>query len=502
MKKRTRAPGILALATLAGLMGLIGLTALLQPAPASADTAEFYLECPTTEVREGEDFDVYLVRVSDHQHDNTFSANWHTDAGTAGADDYVAQDSGQIVANDSESEANRAKRTFSTLDDALLEGNETFTVRFTPTDNVVDQDDPARDNRCEITILDNDPNITGLEIISEPARDNNTYGVGETIEIEATFSTSVDVNTSVEVEDNPGLGIQIGSNWWIAYYLRGSGSDTLVFGYTVQSGERDWNGIKIPGVDKGILSNWFNFLNHDAVTAAGTPIIAYQAYDGIDNQPDHKVNGSLTPIGTGMEIISEPEDGVKYRYGETILVALTLSAEVKVNGLKHLNARVGDGDDDWWRGVWYQSGTGTNHPDVRIYRPVQGPGPGRHHHPEKLRRGRRPEGLGRPWHHQGQGHRHLGTGKVHRAVQPVGPQAGRTALPEGNPHPLHPGGGGGYLRTGRGHPAQRELRPGRHRGPSHFPDPPHRVHHRPATYPLRLGQRHRHPGIRVHGGGG
>ncbi len=135
----------------------------------SADQAKFYLDCPTTEVREGEDVDVFLVRVNNHQHGVTFGAYWHTDAGTAGTSDYVHQDTGAVWGNDSERLANRDKRTFRTREDNLIEGNETFTAHFSPVDNVVDRNDPERDEKCEITIIDDDPNITDVESTSSPA---------------------------------------------------------------------------------------------------------------------------------------------------------------------------------------------------------------------------------------------------------------------------------------------------------------------------------------------
>ena len=174
---------------LAAVAGFIALMAFFQPAPASADEAKYYLDCPTTEVREGESVDVFLVRVTNHQHGVNFvgvnfGASWHTDA---------------------ECRANRVKRTFRTQVDALTESNETFTARFSSTRNVVHLDDHARDEKCEITIIDT-PNITSIAIISEPVRDNNTYGIGETIEIEATLSTSVDVG------GNPGLGLRVDSD--------------------------------------------------------------------------------------------------------------------------------------------------------------------------------------------------------------------------------------------------------------------------------------------------
>ena len=344
---------ILGVLAISALVALFWISGVLNPQPVSADTAKFYLDCPTTEVREGGSVDVFLVRVTNHQHNFTFGAYWHTDAGTAGTADYVHQNSGAVWGNYAEQRANRAKRTFRTREDSLVEGNETFTARFTPTGNVVNLNDPDRDNKCEITITDDDPNITEVEVTSSPARDDDTYGLGETIEISATFSTDV------EVDGNPGLGLWVGSTWRGAYYLRGSGSDTLVFGYTVEADDSDSDGIRMGGGYQDGDDTWHNFLNHTAVTATGTETVAYQVYDGIADQSGHKVDGSLTPIGTGMAVASGPASGDTYRYGETIDIALTLSAPVDVKGEKLLNARVGT-DYLKWRSLYYKSGTGTS----------------------------------------------------------------------------------------------------------------------------------------------
>ena len=336
----------------AASIAIIAVFALQNEAPVFADNAKFYLDCPTTEVREGDSVDVFNVRVTNHQHGVTFGADWYTDVGTAGTDDYVHQAAAGIQANDSERLANRAKRTVQTREDSLVEGNETFTIR-TDSFNIVDLNDADRDNKCEITIIDDDPNITDVEVSSSPARDD-TYGVGETIEISATFSTVVDVNGT------PSLGMWAGG-WKAAKYLRGSGSDTLVFGNTVQSGDRDGNGISMDGGYQDSNGTWHNFVNHTTVTAEGTDTVAYRVYRGLDQQSSHKVDGSLMPVGTGMEITSEPADGDTYRYGETIDIALTLSAPVDVEGAKNLNARVGIGDGPGtWRGPIYKSGSGTN----------------------------------------------------------------------------------------------------------------------------------------------
>ena len=334
-KRWTRILGLpVPMLALGAVAGLIGLMAFLQPTLASADTPKFYLDCPTTEVREGESVDVFLVRVTNHQHGVTFGAYWHTDAGTAGTDDYVHQDTGAIWGNDSERRANRAKRTFRTRQDSLLEGSETFTARFTPVDNVVDRDDPARDEKCEITLIDDDPNITEVEVISTPAR-GDTYGVGETIEISATFNTAVDVNGT------PALGMWAGG-WKAANYHHRSGDDTLVFGYTVRPEDRDTDGIVMDGGYQDENSRWHNFVNHTAVTGAGTDIVAYRAYRGLPIQSDHKIDGSLLPYETNTFINSTPASGDTYRHDETIYFSIAFSAPLEVEGSRHLNLRVGD----------------------------------------------------------------------------------------------------------------------------------------------------------------
>ncbi len=95
-----------------------------------------------------------------------------------------------------------------------------------------------------------------------------------------------------------------------------------------------------------------------------------------------------------MEITSEPTDGDFYRYGETIDIALTLSAPVDVVGAKNLNANIGAGAGTW-RGPVYKSGTGTNTSGIRIYRSGQGPGHRRYLRRKQLRSGRCPPRLGR-----------------------------------------------------------------------------------------------------------
>ena len=304
-----------------------------------ADTAKLYLDCPDTTVVEGKSVDVFLIRVTDHQHILPFAAYWHTDAGTAGTDDYVHQNTDSIWSTRDEHLANRAKRTFETREDTLIEGNETFTARFTPTDLVVDLDDPTRDNKCVITIIDNDPNITDIEIISSPIW-GGTYGESETIEFEATFSRAVDV------DGNPALGLWVGSRWKSAGYLRGSGTNKLVFGYEVQSADRDSNGVRMDGGYRDRNGTWHNFINHTTVTATGTSTVAYRTYDGFTAQADHKVDGSITaaidPTISSIDITSDPGDDGAYGIGDSIVVEVTFSKGVIITGTPLLSLDIGE----------------------------------------------------------------------------------------------------------------------------------------------------------------
>ena len=145
---------------------------------------------------------MFLVRDWDEPSPRKFGAVWNTVAGTASTSDYTSRsDTNHTWGDGNEARANRVKETFRTTADNLVEGDETFTVKFVKPTGVVDPDDPDKDNKCEITIEDDDPNITDIDVISAPARDDGAYGVGEVIEIQATFNISVDVN------GNPRLGM-------------------------------------------------------------------------------------------------------------------------------------------------------------------------------------------------------------------------------------------------------------------------------------------------------
>ena len=86
------------------------------------------------------------------------------------------------------------------------------------------------------------PSTTDISIISNPGI-GDTYRLGETVEVEVTYSEAV------TVRGTPAVGLSVKhaiENYDIEYnaaYVRGSGTDKLVFAWTVPGGLKDDNGI-------------------------------------------------------------------------------------------------------------------------------------------------------------------------------------------------------------------------------------------------------------------
>ena len=356
---------------LAALMGaaLAGSVGVHGPPPVAAQEmdgskSQFYLECPTETVLEGESFEVYLVRQPDPPYEHLkFGAWWHTDAGYADENDYVALpgESEYIQwSTDPETQANRQARTVYTIDDDEVEGDEHFWVRFTPTDNVSDPNHPSRDEKCRISIRDDDRHVTKIEMVSEPAR-GDTYGLGETIEFSATFNNPVDVDGYVV------MGFWMGGQWRGGLYQRGAGTDTLVFAYTVKPEDRDVDGIKVhdgyidqDGRRHGFGGSGDIFIHGmpQFESVGGFPV--NKLYKGIPNQPGHKVDGSQAPRAIKKFLESSPFDGETYRIGEEIVLELTFSAPVRALHTPHASLWFDGTGESQWRGAKYVAGSGTD----------------------------------------------------------------------------------------------------------------------------------------------
>ena len=116
---------------------------------------------------------------------------------------------------------------------------------------------------------------TGLAVVSEPVDGTETYRQGETIEVAVTFGDRVLVDTSL---GTPTLTLVVGAAAPLASYVRGSGTNRLVFEYTVAAVHTDSDGISaladrlIP--KGGVIASVYGapaILTHTALGGAGGP---------------------------------------------------------------------------------------------------------------------------------------------------------------------------------------------------------------------------------------
>ena len=99
----------------------------------------------------------------------------------------------------------------------------------------------------QVFVVDADrttPATTDISIISNPGI-GDTYRLGETVEVEVTYSEAV------SVRGTPSVGLAVRSateesdNEYEAAYVRGSGTTKLVFAFTVPAGLKDDDGIQL-----------------------------------------------------------------------------------------------------------------------------------------------------------------------------------------------------------------------------------------------------------------
>ncbi len=187
--------------------------------------------------------------------------------------------------------------------------------------------------------------------------DSTTFREGDDIVVYAKF------NQEVEVDGQVGMSIRVGSpnSWRGAWYLSGSGTDTLSFKYTVKASDRDTDGI---GVDSGGIDNngnRYGFTGSGTITAKGGSTLASPSYSGFRNNADTKVDGR--PIAVQITPSSTPVKDRTYWTGEKILVEIEYNKEVDVSGTPAVQIDLEDENHNQGpatrRKAVYESGAGT-----------------------------------------------------------------------------------------------------------------------------------------------
>ena len=130
--------------------------------------------------------------------------------------------------------------------------------------------------------------IAGVAITSQPLI-GDTYSFAQPIEITVTFSEAMEVTGALQV------ALQLGADTKIASYVRGSGTDRLVFAYAVLSTDLNADGVSVGAntladggdTDQGVRGDG-TILSVSRNTAPDL------ASDAVAADTDHMVNGTLT----------------------------------------------------------------------------------------------------------------------------------------------------------------------------------------------------------------
>ena len=212
------------------------------------------------------------------------------------------------------------------------------------------------------------PGVTGVAISSD-AGDDDIYALGDTIQVTATFSEAMDVDTT---NGTPRLKIKMAPTWgefWVDY-SGGSGTTTLTFDYTVVKPNTSPGGI-------AVLANTLE-LNGGTIRSTATQTDARLGHAGLGHNTDHKVDWQQgAPRVTGVAISSDPGDDDSYTLGDTIRVTATFGEAVDVDttgGTPRLKIRMGPTYGEKWAD--YSGGSGTTKLtfDYSVVEPNSSPG--------------------------------------------------------------------------------------------------------------------------------
>ena len=163
------------------------------------------------------------------------------------------------------------------------------------------------------------PRVSAVTIVSDAGADN-VYGLNEHIEVAVQFSEPVRAGGSTDVDIQIGNPPQRPLRTRRAAYHRRTGENTLVYRYTVGSGDMDADGISI-------ASNAISGVVTDVPGNA-----ASLSHDPIAEQADHRINGGADtrpPRATGVSFSGADENGW-YELRDTITATVSFDEIVDV----------------------------------------------------------------------------------------------------------------------------------------------------------------------------
>ena len=178
--------------------------------------------------------------------------------------------------------------------------------------------------------IETDPAVAAVELSAPVFGD--TYERGETIEATVTFDRVVDVTGT------PQLALGIAANTRQANYVRGTGTEKLVFRYQLVQADVDTDGISIAATALTLNGGTIRLIQRtrDAALGLGT--------NAITNDGDRKVDGTklTTPRVEEVFFRRAPASGDTYVLGERMDVTVEYQRAVAVTGAPRIALTIGD----------------------------------------------------------------------------------------------------------------------------------------------------------------
>ena len=186
--------------------------------------------------------------------------------------------------------------------------------------------------------LDTDPLVVDAITVGPDPADGYAFRTGAVIEVAVLFADSgAGPATAMAAAPDARIAIEVGETTRAAGYLRGGGSDTLVFGYTVLEADVDEDGISLP----------VNPLSGILLDVDGGPVDA--AHPGVSTP--HRVNAH-----PGLRLLAATTPGASgwYAIGDVLRVVAWFATDVEVTGTPVVVLETGPGPLE----VPYARGTG------------------------------------------------------------------------------------------------------------------------------------------------
>ena len=231
-------------------------------------------------------------------------------------------------------EADRDEDGISISSDALLLNRGTITAAEGTTDADLTHEalSAQRDSKVNGSLVAPPPRVREISFRSSPAT-GDTYGLGETVEVE------VDFDKAVTATGHPRIALTIGAETRHATFS-GWGRESLHFvslhfSYTVQEEDRDEDGISIAA--NALV------LNGGTITATVGTTDVDLTHRAAVSEPRSKVNGSLVaqPRVSAIRFSYSPARGDTYARGETIELEVEFDRTVTVSGTPGMALTVG-----------------------------------------------------------------------------------------------------------------------------------------------------------------